>query len=1153
VKPAFSADSGSGNDSRVSRASLSRSSITALVWSAVERWGGQLVALAVYMVLARMLGPDDFGLVALAGVYIAFVQVFVDQGLAAAIVQRSDLHSRHKDSAFWLSLVIGLVLAGFSILLASPIASLLGEPVLAELIPWLSLSIVFASLTSVQLGLLQRRLEFRPLAVRTLVATAVGGFVGVVMALNNAGVWSLVAYQLVSGGLRLILLWRSSDWRPGTEVSVRAFADLMPFSLSMLGVRLLELVNRQGDKLIIGLLLGPAALGLYALAYRLYKTLNMLLSGFVSEVALSSFSALQHEPELLRSAYYKASRVAALVAFPSFALTAGLAAIGVPWVLGDKWAASVPVLQWLALAGALECVLFFNANLMVALGKAHWRLGVASLNAVLNLVGFAVAARFGIEWVAMVYAVRAWLVAPLPYFLVGRLISFDVWRYVGALRVPTLAAALALATSYVAVRLHGGDNQLLWMVVAALTTALSTGFAVYWFDSALQRDLAFFGRVFSLPTKDRNKPGRDKRLMAGGFRVFSGISVLVLACGLVWVALGWAPQTRWQMGDRFVEREFEIETFDLYDLGLARIDEDQLLDAYTVNHSAAQSVFLGSGALTTLGAFGLGQDALFPSLESHSAPPQGDSPGLKIYRVRKQLHFMLSDAESLGLPLPLRLTVSMPWPLEIKRTANADIRYLSTVEGSSMSTLEVTLESGAHVSIVGSQDIVELPHTLTLSDPVWLPHVFIGHEGIPARNNPVELHWRDRHSMAWRDVDDDGDSDVFVGRGGVKGQLHNVTSEVSDELLIRTGLVAENAIKRLGLEKGTCPARQAAWVDADADDNMDLFVSCGRLAGGNHPDMLYLQDSGGNFTDVASAFDLDGGAPSVFRWFDLEQDGDSDLLVQHGTQIDLHRRVADGFELKTIHDGLLPGAAHIALGDIDEDGDLDALIARRSGSLVVVLDGASAQIFDASSFGLPDDIATAALVDVDNDGITEVHAVPGGIFERGSDGRFEATGELADTGRPGVLSGARCAWYDRDVDGRMDVICAIERYPGKIERIYRKGVQKLEHARYWTTHAAEVDSGTAHWLQIQLDAGPRNREGIGASVRFTANQQTYFGEVGMHEGSHHGQGHYRLYFGLGDVSELKQVEVIWPGGEIETFPLESIDRLVTLTRGKGRL
>ncbi|MBW4700121.1 MAG: lipopolysaccharide biosynthesis protein [Aphanocapsa lilacina HA4352-LM1] len=430
---------------------LRHKAITGVGWSAVQNFGSQFLSLWVYLVLARILGPETFGLVALASVFVAFVQVFQEQGFTEAIVQRPALDRAHLDTAFWTNATIGLVLTLFGIAVSGPVAALFGEPRLGAILAWLAPSLLIGSLSAVQQAVLTREFAFRTLAARQLVATLAGGAVGLAMALSGFGVWSLVAQQLANQAIGLAILWFASPWRPGLQISKAHLRELFGFGINVTGFNLSNFFNRRAVDFLIGYFLGPVALGYYSIAMRILTVMIQLLTTTTTQVAMPTFSQLQQQPERLRSAFYTVTQFTSLVSFPAFLGVAALAPELVTVVFGSQWQASVPVLQILALLGLQQSVLFFNSTVLVAMGKPAWRLGINLLNAVCGLVAFAFAVHWGIVAVAAAYTLRVYLLSPVTIWAVDRLIRIELVTYLNQF-IPPLIGSLAMVSAIWATR-----------------------------------------------------------------------------------------------------------------------------------------------------------------------------------------------------------------------------------------------------------------------------------------------------------------------------------------------------------------------------------------------------------------------------------------------------------------------------------------------------------------------------------------------------------------------------------------------------------------------------------------------------------------------------------------------------------------------------
>lgn len=425
---------------------LGERALRGVAWSAVRNWGSRLISFGVFIVLARMLDTTAFGLVSLAGAYIAFVRVFVDQGFADAIIQRDDLDDAHLDTAFWVNLGLSVVFMGASIAAAPWIAALFGEPTLAPVVRWLSPSFVLAALAGVQQALFQRDLDYQTLAVRELIAALVGGGIGVAMAWNGYGVYSLVGMLLGERTAAVVVLWAASTWRPGFDARAKHFRDLFSFGINIVGSNLLNYVNTRADNLIIGYALGAEALGFYEIAYQLFQSGTIVITQTVSSVAFAAFSRMQADIEQMRKSFYAATQTMSVIAFPMFLGAAAVAPELIGTFFGAKWLPlSAQTFQVLSLIAVLHALFYFNSAVMLAAGKPNWRLGISVLNAVTNVTAFAIVVQYGIVAVAAAYVVRGYVLAPLSLVLMRWLIGIEWGTYLVAFVAPLVSTLAMLA------------------------------------------------------------------------------------------------------------------------------------------------------------------------------------------------------------------------------------------------------------------------------------------------------------------------------------------------------------------------------------------------------------------------------------------------------------------------------------------------------------------------------------------------------------------------------------------------------------------------------------------------------------------------------------------------------------------------------------
>ena len=416
--------------------------VRGVLWSSLQSWGSRVLALVILILLARMLEPDDFGLIALASVYISFISIFVEQGFGDALVQYVDITSEHLDTAFWTSIFFSALLTLGTVVFADLIGALFREPQLSGIVQWLSLSFIFVALSSTQQAILRRELRFKELALRTMLAAAVGGFAGFGAAFAGYGVWSLVVQTLITSLTGTVVLWRVSDWRPGFRYSVAHFRALFEFGSNIIITNIANFFNRRLDDLLIGFTLGTTALGYYTIAYRLIQVLTQVFTAATTAVAFPAFSRMQHDAERLKRGFMQAISLTSLIAVPAFVGVSVLAPEIVLAVYGDQWRDSIPVMRVLPFIGIVHVILYFHSALLVARGKPNWRMGLALLHTVANVLFFAISVRWGIVAVASAYVLQGYLLFPVDLSVTQKVLPFSLRHYFGQLAVPVICSGL---------------------------------------------------------------------------------------------------------------------------------------------------------------------------------------------------------------------------------------------------------------------------------------------------------------------------------------------------------------------------------------------------------------------------------------------------------------------------------------------------------------------------------------------------------------------------------------------------------------------------------------------------------------------------------------------------------------------------------------
>jgi PST family polysaccharide transporter len=476
--------------------------IRGATWSTLESIAGQGLAFLVFLILARLLSPADFGIVAIANVYVLVAQYFIFQGLGQAIIQFDDLDDEHLDTVFWINLGIGAFFLIGTLLAAGFVERWFAVPALASILRGLSPIFVLAALSDVQTNLLTRHLQFRSLALRTLASYLGGGIAGVGLALAGFGAWSLVGQQLTVWMINLVALWGVSAWRPRLRFSGARARRLLKFGVSLLWVDIVSLFSRRADQLFIGKVLGPIALGIYSIGARVATLLSEVLAKSLARFSVSAFSRLQNEGDRLASAIYQVLEMQSAFVAPAAVGLALVAPEVVSIFFGAKWAPSVSIMQILLLACPFESLSVVHQSILVAQGRPAWCSGITTVHAAANILLFAFAIHWGILAVAGAFLARAAVMYPVELVVLRRATGISPAR-MGLLQLPQLVAVLAMAACVYLLRgLLTGEPAVVRLCLSIAAGAIAYGCALSLVNFPLVRTLwtlrpAFAGRLAS--------------------------------------------------------------------------------------------------------------------------------------------------------------------------------------------------------------------------------------------------------------------------------------------------------------------------------------------------------------------------------------------------------------------------------------------------------------------------------------------------------------------------------------------------------------------------------------------------------------------------------------------------------------------------------
>jgi O-antigen/teichoic acid export membrane protein len=427
------------------RASLKTLSIKGVLWTASEGFGVAALSFVTFMVMARVLNPHDFGVVALAAVFVFFSNLVAGSGFADALVQRLKRDPEHLDTAFWSTLGLSLVLMGLCQLAAEPAALVLGEPALADVLRWLSLALPMTAIASVPTAVFRSDMRFAHVAICTVSGRLIGAVIGVGMALTGWGMWSLVGQQLASVLITSTTVMAMARWRPRLHFSFRHLGEMWTFGFHVSASQVVAGAAEQVLNLLIGALFGTTALGYFSVAWRMVQLLRALISSAVYYVGLSAFSKLQADRAAVTQAFLQSTRMSCLAGFPIGAGMALLAAPMVAVLFGAKWQASTTLMAVLALEIIPAFYCMFNSALYRAMGKPSWSLWLALSSLGFGIAGVLLLAPFGMLAIVTFWVFRGAMLVPLNVIATRRLLGIPVGRLLAPMRTPAIATAVMAA------------------------------------------------------------------------------------------------------------------------------------------------------------------------------------------------------------------------------------------------------------------------------------------------------------------------------------------------------------------------------------------------------------------------------------------------------------------------------------------------------------------------------------------------------------------------------------------------------------------------------------------------------------------------------------------------------------------------------------
>jgi len=394
-----------------------------LIWSSIERFATQGIQFIFGIILARLLAPSDYGIIAMPIVFLAIAQCFIDSGFSSALVRKQDLKEEDLSTAFYFNIIVGIVCYAILFFVSPLIADFYDTPILADLLKVTALATLFNPLCAVQQALLTRKIDFRTQAVVSVTGASVSGCLGIYMAFNGFGVWSLVCQQVGGYLIRTILLWKLSTWRPKTGWSRASFGYLWNYGSKMLAAGLLDTIYNNLYTIVIGKVFSAKELGNYTRAQQISQLPSQNITGVLQRVTFPVLSSIQDEDGRLQKSYRKILKLSAFAIFPMMLCLSAIADPLVRILLGDKWEGCIILLQIVCFAMMWYPIHAINLNLLQVKGRSDLFLRLEIFKKIIGVSVLCLTIPHGVVWMVSGSIITSMFCLVINTYYTGKLIN----------------------------------------------------------------------------------------------------------------------------------------------------------------------------------------------------------------------------------------------------------------------------------------------------------------------------------------------------------------------------------------------------------------------------------------------------------------------------------------------------------------------------------------------------------------------------------------------------------------------------------------------------------------------------------------------------------------------------------------------------------
>ncbi len=380
---------------------LKSKAVTGSIWAIIEKFSLQIVQFVVGVVLARLLEPKDYGLIALTGIFTSISAAITDGGFEKTLIQKRDLSAVQISTVFYVNILLGAVMATLLVLFAPTIAAFFNAPKLIPVLRVVSLGLFITAFGQTQRTLLMKELHFKKISYAQITSSAIGGIVGVTLAYKGAGVWALVFSGLVAQLTILSFFWIRSSWYPTLQFSYASIRQMLPYGVNILFSSLVFFSIQQFNTFIVGKYYSKTDLGLFNRGSRFPDLITNIIESVILKMSFPLFAKLQDENDQLIRVLQKTVKLAAFISFPLLAILF-IDAKDITLVLfTQKWLGSVIFLEAFCLVKLLHPFVAIYREVILAKGKAHLLTRILVITTTIEISLVLLLIRFGIFYVIL--------------------------------------------------------------------------------------------------------------------------------------------------------------------------------------------------------------------------------------------------------------------------------------------------------------------------------------------------------------------------------------------------------------------------------------------------------------------------------------------------------------------------------------------------------------------------------------------------------------------------------------------------------------------------------------------------------------------------------------------------------------------------------